>query len=444
MTGSAARKARPGRAVAGAVTTLLSMRSTVRRSTALGLLAVVLVAATGCSRPDDGGITIGAIYPVSGNQGPGGLEEANGARLAVELANQRGGVHGDRLRLEVADVGAGGAAPAAMEDFHRRGIDVVLGTYGSTISAPAAVSARRNGMVLWETGAVGQIASDAGAGESFFRMAPMGGGLGKAAVAFVRDTLRPMLGGSGGLRYAVAYVDDAYGRSVGLGAVDEIEASGQVLAGTFPYDVHRLDAAAVVRAVAESQPDVLFVSAYLDDGIALRRETVVQNVPLKASIGTSSSYCMPSFAAALGPAAVGLFASDKPSGAEVRLDALSAAARKELAWARAEYRKRHNEEMSPAALSGFANTWALVGHVLPASPSLEPAAVAATARTVKLAQGGLPNGAGLDFGGADAVDAGENRGAVSVIWQWVDAKTQAVVWPPAFATRPLQAIPILT
>ncbi|MGH9223119.1 MAG: ABC transporter substrate-binding protein [Acidimicrobiales bacterium] len=414
------------------------------RLTAAGLLATLLVAATGCSRSDDAGLTIGAIYPVSGRQGPGGAEEANGARLAVDLANERGGVHGERVRLDVVDVSAGEAAPAAMEDLHGRGIDLVLGTYGSTISAPAAVSARRNGMLLWETGAVGQIATDAGAGETFFRMAPMGGGLGKAAVAFVRDTLRPMLDGSGGLRYAVAYVDDAYGRSVGLGAVDEIQASAQVLAGTFPYDVNRLDAAAVVRAIAETQPDVLFVSAYLDDGIALRRETVTQDVPLKASIGTSSSYCMPSFAAALGPAAVGLFASDKPNGAEVRADALSPAAQKELAWARAEYRKRHGEEMSPAALSGFANTWALVGHVLPASPTLAPAAVAAAARTVKLAQGALPNGAGLDFSAPGAVDAGENRGAVSVIWQWVDAKTQAVVWPPSFATRPLHPIPILT
>ena len=420
------------------------MRSSPRRLTATGLAAVLVLAAAGCTRSGDAGITLGAIYPVSGEQGPGGKEEASGARLAVDLANQRGGIGGERVKLEVIDVDAGEGAPAAMDDLHRRGIDIVLGTYGSTISAPAAVTARRNGMLLWETGAVGQIATDAGAGETFFRMAPMGGGLGKAAVAFVRDTLRPMLDGTGGLRYAVAYVDDAYGRAVGLGAVDEIKASGQVLAGVFPYDVHRLDAAAVIRDVAASQPDVLFVSAYLDDGIALRRETVTQAVPLKASIGTSSSYCMPSFAAALGPAAVGLFASDKPSGAEVRADALSPAAQKELAWARAEYRKRHGEDMTPAALSGFANTWALVGHVLPAAPAMQPAAVAATARSLKLAQGGLPNGAGLDFGPVDQVDAGENRGAVSVIWQWVDAKTQAVVWPPAFATRPLQAIPILT
>ncbi|MEW6155137.1 MAG: ABC transporter substrate-binding protein [Actinomycetota bacterium] len=422
------------------------MFSKSRRTTTVTAAVVLALTAAGCSAGAGNGdaITLGAIYPISGRQGPGGVEEANGARLAVELANERGGVRGRQLRLDVIDVDAGEAAPAAMEDLKRRGVDVVLGTYGSTISAPAAVSAQRNGMLLWETGAVGQVSGDAGGGESFFRTAPMGAGLGKAAVAFVRDQLQPLLEPGQPLRYAVAYVDDAYGRAVGLGAVDEIEASGQQLVGTFPYRIAGLDAAAVIRDVAAAKPDVLFVSAYLDDGIELRRETITQSVALKASIGTSSSYCMPSFAHALGPAAVGLFASDKPDGAVVRTDALTPEAQAELAWARARYQERHGEEMSPAALAGFANAWALVGHVLPASGGLSPAAVADAARTVKLPQGALPNGAGLDMAGPGEPDAGENRGAVSVIWQWVDAKTQAVVWPPAFATRPLQAIPILT
>ncbi len=421
-----------------------------RLTPALVAAAVLLLAGACTSAGGTAGtVTIGAIYPTSGRQGPGGTEEANGARLAVEYANDHGGVKGRKIRLDAVNVDNGGNAPSAMAQLRRRGVDLVIGSYGSTISAPAAVAAQRQGMLLWETGAVGEVSpAGAGAGESFFRMAPMGAGLGRAAVGFVRDQLRPLLAApsppGAGLRYAVAYVDDAYGRAVGLGAVEEIERSGQALVGTFPYDVRTLDAAAVVRAIAAAQPDVLFVSAYLDDGIALRRETVAQGVPLRASIGTSSSYCMPSFAHALGPAATGLFASDKPDAAELRLDALAAPAQAILRWARATYEKRWREPMSPAALAGFANTWALVGHVLPAAPGLAPAQVAATARNLKLAPGTLPNGAGMDFAGPRELGAGENRAAVSVIWQWVDPKTQAVVWPPSFATRPLRFIPILT
>ena len=412
----------------------------------LSVVAVaMLLFAAGCAgtADDSDALTLGAIYPVSGLQGPGGVDEANGARLAVELANERGGVQGRRVRLELLDVDRGDAAPRALDQLRRKGVDVVLGTYGSTISAPAAAAAQRSGMVLWETGAVGLVGSDAGAGDTFFRMAPRGASLGRAAVAFVRDQLSRSLETAGPLRYAVAYVDDAYGRSVGQGAAEEATASGQELVGTFPYSLRDFDAEALARDIAVTKPDVLFVSAYLDDGIALRKAQVSQGLHLKASIGTSSSYCMPSFAHALGPAAVGLFASDKPDGRDVRLDALQPEGQEVLSWGRARYQQLHGAEMTPAALSGFANAWALLGHVLPAASGTGARAVADAARTVKLDTGTLPNGAGLDLAGVGVDDAGENRRAVSVIWQWVDASTQAVVWPPAFATSPIQAIPIL-
>ena len=431
-------------------------RQLVRRRVggAVLVLALALVGSA-CGVVGDGRdtVTIGALYPISGRQGPGGVDESRGARLAVELANQDQTLPGRRIKLDLVDVDTGSAAPAAMRRLKDHGVDIVLGTYGSTISAPAAASAAREGMLLWETGAVGELTTDDGAapGQSFFRIAPQGGHLGQAAVEFVRNQLSPLLPGApvpgDGLRYAVAYVDDAYGRAVGLGAVHEVERGGGVMAGAFPYAAHDVEeggAADLVNRIASVRPDVLFVSAYLDDGVALRKATIAAHVPLKASIGTSSSYCMPAFAVALGSGAVGLFASDKPDGAQVKPEALTAEGRRTLDWARTRFRDRYHEEMSPAALSGFSNAWALVGHVLPASASLTPADVAATALALKLPAGTLANGAGLDLAGPGQPDAGENRASVSVIWQWVDARTQAVVWPPAFATRPLVAIPIET
>ncbi len=419
----------------------------MRRLAALGVALGLVTSGCGLAGGHRDTVTIGGIYPISGTQGPGGVDESRGARLAVELANRDGGIDGRRIRLDLVDVDAGAGAPDAMRALKADGIDIVLGTYGSTISAPAAATAAREDMLLWETGAVGELTGDDGAqpGRSFFRIAPQGGRLGQAAVEFVRGPLAPLLGvDAAPLRYAVAYVDDAYGRAVGLGAAHEVERGAGILAGTFPYDVHRFDPADLVARIGDARPDVLFVSAYLDDGVAIRKATLAAHLPLKASIGTSSSYCMPAFAVALGSGAVGLFASDKPDGAQVEEGALTDEGRTTLRWARARYHDRYHAEMSAAALAGFANTWALVGHVLPASPSLSATAVAATARSLKLPAGTLANGAGLDLAGPGQPDAGENRAAVSVIWQWVDARTQAVVWPPAFATRPLAAIPIQT
>jgi ABC-type branched-subunit amino acid transport system substrate-binding protein len=270
----------------------------------------------------------------------------------------------------------------------------------------------------------------------------MGTNLGRAAIDFVRQQVAPHLSSGAPLRYVVAHVDDPYGRAVSSGAAAEIGATGQTLVGTFPYDARMRNFAPLAAQIAAVHPDVLFVAAYVDDGVALRRATVTAHVPLLASIGTSSSYCMPAFGQALGPAAVGLFASDKPDGPDVRADALQPEGRRALTWGRARYRARYHADMSAAALSGFSGAYALLVHVLPAAGSGSTASVAAAATSVKMAEGTLPNGDGLDLAPPGAPDAGENRGARGVIWEWVASGQREVVWPPAFATHPVTVLPL--
>ena len=150
-------------------------------------LAVVVAAglvAAGCTAGHRSPLMIGAVYPTTGGQGPGGLEEYRGARLAVDLANSRGGLGGRRVRLVLEDAERSDEAPAAVHRLHRQGAQVVIGSYASVVSAPASEAAARDGMLFWETGAVGETAAGAGAGTRFFRAAPTGATLGRAAVAF--------------------------------------------------------------------------------------------------------------------------------------------------------------------------------------------------------------------------------------------------------------------
>src|SRR5437588_959398 len=407
------------------------------------LVAALALLAAGCGparrRPP---VVVGALYPLSGSQGTGGTEEERGARLAVEWVNGHGGVKGQGVELVAADAPRPEAVPSALAALRRRHVSVVLGSHGSVVSAEVASEATDQGLVLWETGAVGETDAAVAGGSRFFRMAPMGANLGRAAIAFVRDQVAPRLPVRRQLRYAVAYVDDVYGRAVGSGALVELRAGGQAVAGSFPYDAHAGDFAPLATRIAASRPDVLFVAAYLDDGVAMRRSLVAAHVPLVTGIGTSSSYCMPAFGETLGAKAVGLFASDKPDAAAVRVDALSPEGRATLAWAQARYRARYHQAMSAPALSGFSNAYALLAHVLPAAGSTEPDAVARAALGVKLPVGTLANGGGMDLAPPGDPQAGENRSAASVIWEWVAPGQRAVVWPPAFATHPIAVLPL--
>jgi branched-chain amino acid transport system substrate-binding protein len=418
------------------------MKRTVRHASTAALLLVTTIA-VGCTSSGSDPIVVGALYPTSGTQGPGGIDEHRGVLLAAELTNADGGIEGRAIEIRSIDVPASDAAPGAVDRLAADGIDLVLGSYGSTISAAASVRTAEHGMLFWETGAVGMLPAGSGHGRLTFRVPPTGGTLGAHAIAFVAGELAKTLGRRPqDLRFAIAFVDDVYGRSVAEGAERAIRAEGLRSVGRFGYDFRTQDYDTLARRIEAARPDVLFVSAYLDDGIALREALVRQRVPLVASIGTSSSYCMPEFGNALGPDAVGLFASDKPAAGALDPEGLRPAARALLSRANDAYRARWGEEMSPPALAGFSAAWALFDHVMPAARDVTPQAVATAARSIDLPAGSLPNGSGLRFGSPGSPGAGDNLAAASVIWEWVAPGEAAVVWPPAFATRPVEPLSI--
>jgi len=405
----------------------------------LALLVVVVLAAACTGEPPEP-VRIGAIYPLSGTQGMGGIDEYHGVRVAADLVNAEGGIDGRPIMLDQVDVPEADAAPGAIRALADRGVHLVLGSYGSTISSPAAAAATGHGSLFWETGAVGKLAG-AGGGDLVFRVAPTGGLLGRGAIRFVADQLAPRLHRTASsLRFAIAAVDDVYGAAVADGARDELRQRGLKAVADVAYDPRHDDPAKVVARVGAARPDVLFVVAYLEDGVALRREQVRQHLPLLASIGTSSSYCMPAFGALLGRDAVGLFASDKPDTHGINPTGLAPDARKLLERADAAYRRANGHSMSAAALAGFSGAWALFRYVLPAASSQAPADVAAAARRTRVPAGSLPNGSGIEFAPPGGVDAGANVRAASVIWEWTKVNQRQVTWPPQFATAPIAAL----
>jgi branched-chain amino acid transport system substrate-binding protein len=411
----------------------------------LATLAVSCASSTDVhsSASSDGStVRIGVLYPTAGAQGRQGTEEQRGVELAAEWANARRSLGTRRIELVHESADTAESVPGDLAVLQRKGVDVVVGSHASAISQAAASIATQQHQVFWETGAVGQTLPGTGGGRNFFRMAPMGANLGAAGIDFITHQVAPSLHADHPLRYAVAYIDDPYGRAVAQGAIDEIHASSLSMVGTFEYAATTTDWTALADRIKAARPDVLYVSAYIADGIALRRALVARHVPLLANIGTSSSYCMPEFGVPLGRDAVGLFASDKPDAYDVNADALRPEGRAALKWVDTTYEHRYHEEMSAPALSGFSGAYALFVHVLPAAGGATPAAVARAALGVRLPQGTLANGSGMAFARPGQPDAGDNRNATSVIWEWVAPGQRAIVWPATFANHPVAVLPL--
>jgi branched-chain amino acid transport system substrate-binding protein len=386
-------------------------------------------------------IRIGAIYPLTGTQGDGGIDEHRGVLLAEQLVNADGGVLGNQVQVTSIDVAGSDAAAAAIDELHAAGIQMVLGSYGSTISGPASSETAAKGMLFWETGAVGMLPMSSDMGSLTFRVPPTGGTLGRTAIGFMDKVLAPELHRDPKmLTFAVANVNDVYGTTVADGAIAELKARGLRLAGQFSYDFATFDPSHLARQIAAVKPDILFVSAYLKDGMALRRALVAQHVPLLANIGTSSSYCMPAFGETLGAKAVGVFASDKPDAKWLNPDGLKPPAAALLERANEAYEEQYDTYMSAPALAGFSAAWALFTEVLPHATTMSPTDVAAAARAADIPKGSLPNGSGLKFGAPGTPGAGDNLLAASVVWEWVAPGVAKVVWPRAFATGSIKRV----
>ena len=455
-------------------------------------LLVVAVAAllAGCAGSSPAGgspgsvgtapIRIGAVFPTSGNAASLALQELRGVQLAADFVNADGGIAGRSIVLDTRDLESGDAAPAAMASLRADGVSVVIGAYSSELSIPAAAAADQAGLVYWEAGSVADQLTGQGL-PLVFRVGASSTNLGENSAYFAASQLAPRLGTTpAGLRLAIVAANDAYPQSVAAAATASARASGTPIVDQQSYNLTYPDWPKVMAELAAAKPSVIILASHIDDGVAFRKAMVGAGLKVAALIGSTMAECSPDFAGELGADAVGVFASDRPTGGfqPTALDPAARATYDRLAAAWAtdnpssapsdEYGSGGGygsggdpdaqsssgavivgpiDESSPAAgpteeaLSGFSAAWALFHDVLPAAAGTTAAQVATAARALDLPTGSLPNGAGVRFSTA-ADSLGQNLRAAAVIWQWQAVQKYTFVWPPTYATGSIQFVPL--
>lgn len=387
-------------------------------------VALLVLVATACAQtqttPNDQ-VVIGAIYPLSGPQAEGGKQELAGVQAALRVSHAN-------ARLQVIDATTPQAATAAVDTLVRNyHVPVIIGTYGSTLSAAASARAEELKTVYWETGAV---ADPITAHRHYvFRTVATGSALGRMAVTFTHDVLLPHYSLSAP-RAAIVRVDDVYGRSVGGGEQELAQTMGINVVDIIDYNPRAYDPNVIAARLAADRADFLWDVSYLDDGVAIWKALLNDQVTFKAAIGTSSAFCMPAFSERLGAGSVGVFAADKPDG-DVALAALSPAGRALLAQAKAAY----GSDMQIPAVAGFVGGWTLFHDVLPKSGGTVTAeSVRSAALNVDVPVGDSINGGGVKFAGPGALDEGQNTRAAAVVGQWQAVGVMRIVYPPAYAS----------
>jgi branched-chain amino acid transport system substrate-binding protein len=462
----------------------MTSRSLSRRLGPL-LAAVALIAVTACTsqgRPPSafptaslGDIRIGAVFPLDGNAAAPAKEELAGVQSAADFVNADGGVDGRRIVLDLRDLESGAEAPTVMAALKADGAAVIVGAYASAISIPASQAASDAGLVYWEAGAVADRLTGRGL-PLVFRVGASGMNLGSNSAAFAVNELAPRLSGTAAqLRVAIVEANDDYARSVADAAVAAAQRAGTPVVARATYDLTIPDWNVVMAQLRDARPDVVILASHIPDGVAFRKAMLAANLHVAALIGSTMAECDPDFAGDLGADAIGIFASDRPTGG-FQPSALDPAARAlydrfAASWAAQgvgssdsgrygttepdasppEYAITGPVEAGSSAagpseegLSGFSAAWALFHDVLPAAARygpLDASAIAAAARSIDLPTGALPNGAGLRFS-ADPSTLGQNERAAAVIWQWQAVRSYTFVWPPTYQTGDVAFVPL--
>jgi branched-chain amino acid transport system substrate-binding protein len=385
---------------------------------------------------------VGAVYPLSGSQAEG-ADELAGVKVAADLVNADGGVRNRSIEITPQDAPGEADGARAVDRLVDQGINVIIGTYGSTQSLTASARASQRGATYLETGAVADAVTGRGL-PGILRTVATGSTLGRNGARWAHDFIIPGFKLSPATaRIAVLFEGDQYGAAVGYGSIDEASLLGLNVVDTIKYDSRSANYDALASRVSADKADLVLTAAYLEDAVAFRRAAVAQHIPLKSIIGTSSAYCRQDFGDILGPDAVGLFASDKPDE-NFNESGLNPAAKDLLHRAVVAYHGRFGKTMTAAAISGFVGGWVMFHDIMPRSASTSRADLMRAATALDLPQGTEINGAGVKFADASQPDAGQNRRAVSVIWEWVGLRKRAVVYPPNYAQQAPQILSIAT
>jgi branched-chain amino acid transport system substrate-binding protein len=214
---------------------------------------------------DDGGLRIATVFPAWGRFAISGIQSHNGARLAVEELNGRGGVRGRRLKLLEYRTGSYFVdAQEAAERAADRGVLAIVGSNASSLSRAIADVAESRGLPQVSNVSTAQdLTWDplTGADRRFvFRVCATDVVMARRLAEFARDHLKAR-------RAAVLYeVGRSYSAKLARSFVEHFQdASAGRTTAEFFYLPLETDFREPLREVAAFAPDVVFVPGSFTD-----------------------------------------------------------------------------------------------------------------------------------------------------------------------------------
>ena len=368
---------------------------------------------------------IGALYPLTGSLALLGTENLNGAKIAVDMINEQGGIAGHKIELVTGDASTPDKAQSEAERLSSlENLKVITGTYSSGLSFAASQVVERRGGIYWETGGISDGLTKRGF-KNYFRVVFTASQNGQLAAGLAKDVIAKALKKEPkDIKVMVIHEDSDYGTSVATAAEMRAKELGFTIAAKTAYKATTTDLSPLILRMKAESPNIVIASSYAHDALLIQRQMKQLGVNVDAFIGTGGIYGLPSFAEGLGTAVNGIF--DTEGSANINTAALSKDAAKQLDDFKKRFQAAHGKPPSYVGTQGFVGTYLLLDNVLRKAGSLDPEKVRQAAVAVDVPDGGTALGWGVKFAGETDPMRGQNIRSYPVAQQWQNGKLVVV------------------
>jgi branched-chain amino acid transport system substrate-binding protein len=331
---------------------ILSLKNGVRAA----LASLVFVCAGALAAPRNNDIIIGSHVDLSGPLASWGASVKNGLVMAIEEANDAGGVNGRKLTLVVRDDSYDPEqAATAVRRFAGEGAFAILSPLGTpTVHAAMSEAEARGLLYLFPL-----TANE----ETYAPLAPLTFSLIPSHAMEIQEGLRRILNGRGALRVGVLASKDAFGREVAQGTINELKRRGLPLTadiGFAPEDTQFEDALGQLHAQGV---DLIVLGTEAEQALQIARAAA--SLRWKPAFLCSSACYEPEFATLSGGEAEGFYAVSQvpiPYPEDLKLGA----------WSR-RYEARFSAVANLHALAAYRNAHLFLAALAQAGENPTPA-----------------------------------------------------------------------
>lgn len=274
-----------------------------RKGVTLALVALLSLGLFACGKKENT-VKIGMAGPVTGDQAQIGNDVANGARLAVEEWNAKGGVLGKKIELMVADDKHDPKeAVTVANKLVTQGVVGVVGHVNSSCTLPASDVYKEKSIPQITPSSTNPEITDRGY-RHVFRVCGRDDAQGKILAEFIVHILK---------KDQVAVLDDK--TTYGKGLADATEKRLKEL-GVTPL-VHESivqgekDYTPVLTSIRAQKPQAIFYGGIYAEGAQLVKQ--MKSLGMKVAFVSGDGIMQPDFLKNAGSAAEGAYASFGPS-----------------------------------------------------------------------------------------------------------------------------------